>query len=118
MRTGAVVGVGAKYLARPGAEIVGLIGAGVINRTQLMALHASLKQRAAAAGSAAEILEGVLEGVSLGGSWGVRPPPGSGPPTPLDSSPGRLISPHRVMQYYLYYFRIISYFLVFFLHFK
>jgi ornithine cyclodeaminase len=44
MRTGAVVGVGAKYLARPGAEIVGLIGAGVINRTQLMALHTSLKQ--------------------------------------------------------------------------
>ena len=44
MRTGAVVGVGAKYLARPDAEIVGLIGAGVINRTQLMALHTSLKQ--------------------------------------------------------------------------
>jgi ornithine cyclodeaminase len=44
MRTGAVVGVGAKYLARPDAEIVGLIGAGVINRTQLMALRASLKQ--------------------------------------------------------------------------
>jgi ornithine cyclodeaminase len=43
MRTGAVVGVGAKYLARPDAEIVGLIGAGVINRTQLMALHVSLK---------------------------------------------------------------------------
>jgi ornithine cyclodeaminase len=43
MRTGAVAGVGAKYLARPDAEIVGLIGAGVINRTQLMALHASLK---------------------------------------------------------------------------
>jgi ornithine cyclodeaminase len=44
MRTGAVVGVGAKYLARPDADIVGLIGAGVINRTQLMALHMSLKQ--------------------------------------------------------------------------
>jgi 2,3-diaminopropionate biosynthesis protein SbnB len=44
MRTGAVVGVGAKYLARPDAEIVGLIGAGVINRTQLLALHASLKE--------------------------------------------------------------------------
>lgn len=43
MRTGAVVGVGARYLARPGAEVVGLIGAGVINRTQLMALHAVLK---------------------------------------------------------------------------
>ena len=43
MRTGAVVGVGAKYLARPDAEVVGLIGAGVINHTQLMALHAALK---------------------------------------------------------------------------
>lgn len=43
MRTGAVVGVGAKYLARPDAEVVGLIGAGVINRAQLMALHESLK---------------------------------------------------------------------------
>ncbi len=43
MRTGAVVGVGAKYLARPNTEVVGLIGAGVISRTQLMALHATLK---------------------------------------------------------------------------
>ena len=43
MRTGAVVGVGAKYLARPDAEVAGLIGAGVINHTQLMALHAALK---------------------------------------------------------------------------
>lgn len=42
MRTGAVVGVGAKYLARPDAEVAGLIGAGVINRTQLMALHQAL----------------------------------------------------------------------------
>ena len=44
MRTGAVVGVGAKYLARPDSEVAGLIGAGVINRTQLMALHVALKQ--------------------------------------------------------------------------
>jgi ornithine cyclodeaminase len=44
MRTGAIVGVGAKYLARPGAAVVGLIGAGVINRTQLMALHATLPE--------------------------------------------------------------------------
>jgi ornithine cyclodeaminase len=44
MRTGAVVGVGAKYLAQPEASVVGLIGAGVINRTQLMALHVALKQ--------------------------------------------------------------------------
>jgi ornithine cyclodeaminase len=42
MRTGAVVGVGAKYLARADAEVVGLIGSGVINRTQLMALHVAL----------------------------------------------------------------------------
>ncbi len=44
MRTGAVVGVGAKYLARDDAEVVGLIGSGVINRTQLMALHVAMKQ--------------------------------------------------------------------------
>jgi ornithine cyclodeaminase/alanine dehydrogenase-like protein (mu-crystallin family) len=44
MRTGAVVGVGAKYLARPEADAIGLIGAGVINRTQLMALQVGLKQ--------------------------------------------------------------------------
>jgi ornithine cyclodeaminase len=44
MRTGAVVGVGAKYLARSEAEVLGLLGAGVINRTQLMALHVALKQ--------------------------------------------------------------------------
>jgi len=42
MRTGAVVGVGAKYLARPDSEVVGLIGAGVINRTQLAAIHTML----------------------------------------------------------------------------
>ena len=38
MRTGAVTGVAAKYLARPESEIVGLIGAGVQNRTQLLAV--------------------------------------------------------------------------------
>jgi ornithine cyclodeaminase len=43
MRTGAVVGVGAKYLARSDAEMAGLVGAGVINRTQLMALQATLE---------------------------------------------------------------------------
>ncbi len=43
MRTGAVVGVGAKHLARKDAEVAGLIGAGVINRTQLTALHVALK---------------------------------------------------------------------------
>lgn len=38
MRTGAVTGVGFKYLGRPDAQVVGLLGAGVIARTQLMAL--------------------------------------------------------------------------------
>ncbi|NOY44266.1 MAG: ornithine cyclodeaminase [Deltaproteobacteria bacterium] len=42
MRTGAATGVGAKYLARPDSEVIGLIGAGVQSRTQLMALHAVL----------------------------------------------------------------------------
>ncbi len=44
MRTGGVIGLGAKYLARSDAAVVGLIGSGVINRTQLMALKASLKR--------------------------------------------------------------------------
>lgn len=43
MRTGAVTGIGAKYLARNDSEVVGLIGAGVQNRTQLMALNEVLK---------------------------------------------------------------------------
>jgi ornithine cyclodeaminase len=38
MRTGAVSGVAAKYLAPPDAQTVGIIGAGVQSRTQLMAL--------------------------------------------------------------------------------
>lgn len=38
MRTGAVPGVGAKYLARKDSEIVGLIGAGLIHKPVLMAL--------------------------------------------------------------------------------
>jgi len=38
MRTGAVTGVGAKYLARPDSESVAMIGAGVQARTQLEAL--------------------------------------------------------------------------------
>lgn len=39
MRTGAVTGVAAKYLAGPDVTRVGLIGAGVQNRTQLMAVQ-------------------------------------------------------------------------------
>lgn len=42
MRTGAVTGVGAQYLARPDARVVGVIGAGVQARTQLMALKQAL----------------------------------------------------------------------------
>lgn len=42
MRTGAVAGVGARYLARPGADTVALLGAGPIARTQLMAVHVAL----------------------------------------------------------------------------
>ncbi|NPV70437.1 MAG: ornithine cyclodeaminase family protein [Firmicutes bacterium] len=37
-RTGANTGVAAKYLAKPGSRALGLIGAGVQNRTQLLAL--------------------------------------------------------------------------------
>ena len=42
MRTGAATGVAAKYLARPGARRIGLVGAGVQGRTQLMALKCAL----------------------------------------------------------------------------
>ncbi len=42
MRTGAVTGVGAKYLARKGSETVAMIGAGVQARTQIKALKAAL----------------------------------------------------------------------------
>jgi ornithine cyclodeaminase len=42
MRTGAVTGVGAKYLARADAESVAMIGAGVQARTQLEALKVAL----------------------------------------------------------------------------
>ena len=38
MRTGAAGGVAAKYLARKGSNVVGLVGAGAQARTQLMAL--------------------------------------------------------------------------------
>lgn len=39
MRTGAVTGVGVKYLARSDSKIIGLIGAGVQNKTQLLAIN-------------------------------------------------------------------------------
>jgi len=42
MRTGAVTGVGAKYMARPDSETVAMIGAGVQARTQLEALQVAL----------------------------------------------------------------------------
>jgi 2,3-diaminopropionate biosynthesis protein SbnB len=40
MRTGAVTGVGAKYLANPASDVVGIIGCGVQARTQIMAIKA------------------------------------------------------------------------------
>jgi ornithine cyclodeaminase len=42
MRTGAVTGVGAKYMAREGSETVAMIGTGVQARTQLEALKVAL----------------------------------------------------------------------------
>jgi ornithine cyclodeaminase len=44
MRTGAVTGVGAKYLARPDSKSVAMIGAGVQARTQLEALKIVLPE--------------------------------------------------------------------------
>ena len=41
MRTGAVTGVAIRHLARAGARTAGLLGAGVLTRTQLMALAAT-----------------------------------------------------------------------------
>jgi ornithine cyclodeaminase len=43
MRTGAVPGVAAKYLAKDGAENVGVIGCGVINKACLMAIAETQK---------------------------------------------------------------------------
>lgn len=42
MRTGANSGVAAKYLARKDSQVLGLVGAGVQNRTQLLALACAL----------------------------------------------------------------------------
>lgn len=44
MRTGANSGVAAKYLADQDSRIIGLVGAGVQNRTQLLALNAVLSE--------------------------------------------------------------------------
>lgn len=44
MRTGAVTGVGAKYLARRDATVAAIIGAGVQARTQLQALKVALPE--------------------------------------------------------------------------
>jgi ornithine cyclodeaminase len=44
MRTGAITGIAAKYLARKDSSIVGLIGAGVQNRTQLKAILETMKK--------------------------------------------------------------------------
>jgi len=42
MRTGAVTGVGARYLANLASEVIGIIGSGVQARTQIMALQAAI----------------------------------------------------------------------------
>jgi len=42
MRTGGMLGVGVKYLARKNSEVVGIIGAGVMNRANLMAIADTL----------------------------------------------------------------------------
>lgn len=42
LRTGAATGVCARYLAAPGAEVVGMVGLGVQARTSLMALREAL----------------------------------------------------------------------------
>ena len=44
MRTGAAGGVAAKYLARADSKVIGIVGAGVQARTQLMALKEVLKE--------------------------------------------------------------------------
>ena len=44
MRTAAATGVGAKYLARKDSKVVGLVGAGVINRSQIRAVHEVLPE--------------------------------------------------------------------------
>jgi len=44
MRTGAAGGVAAKYLARADSRVIGIVGAGVQARTQLMALKEVLKE--------------------------------------------------------------------------
>lgn len=42
MRTSAVAGVGAKYLANPDSKVAGLVGAGVIGRTMIMSLTTAM----------------------------------------------------------------------------
>ena len=42
MRTSAVAGVGAKYLANPDSRVAGLVGAGVIGRTMIMSLTSAM----------------------------------------------------------------------------
>ncbi len=45
MRTGAVPGVGAKYLQRSDASVVGIIGAGVISRSCLLAIAETINNK-------------------------------------------------------------------------
>jgi len=43
MRTGAVIGLGARYLAQKGAEVAGIVAAGVISKCCLMALAVEME---------------------------------------------------------------------------
>src|SRR5699024_5332331 len=43
MRTGAVPGVGSKYLARKSSEKVGIIGAGMVGKTTVLGITTALK---------------------------------------------------------------------------
>ncbi len=43
MRTGAVPGIASKYLARQGAETVGIIGAGMVGKTALLGIKTAVK---------------------------------------------------------------------------
>jgi ornithine cyclodeaminase len=72
MRTGAVTGVGAKYLARPDSQSVAMIGAGVQARTQLDALHVALPglKEVRAFDISRETAEAFAE--EMGGSLGIH----------------------------------------------
>ncbi len=59
--SGGVTGVGFKYLGRPGASVAGLLGTGVLARTQLMALKEVMANMAWGAAAVADV-EGAVTG--------------------------------------------------------